>query len=339
MNIREMKNAPHGVSVIICCYNSSERIGDTLRHLANQQVPPDVPWEILLINNASTDDTILTAMETWAQCAPSNAVFRVITEVQPGQMYARKRGAQEALFEFLLFCDDDNWLHKDYVMHTYRVMQQDDTIGAAGGRNYPVTNADEYPEWFETYKDKYAIGIPANASGDVSHRGFVLGAGLITRKSLFLLINQDTYPSLLNGRNGNSLTTGDDFEYCKRLLLWDFKLYFDKELEMQHFIPRERLTIDYRDRLMAGIEQAGKVLYQYDRAIYLHRKNRRKNRWRLLFMSPFRLIISKTGLSSRKFEDEWLTFYYLAPFQVRGSKAQASIKSFLTAKINGDVLS
>ncbi|MGF6928012.1 glycosyltransferase involved in cell wall biosynthesis [Chitinophaga sp. W2I13] len=321
-----------GVSVIICCYNSASRLPQTLAHLNEQVVPEDFSWEIILVNNASTDNTVEYTSTVWKENKPANATCRVVEELTRGQMYARKRGAREANYECLIFCDDDNLLDKNYVYLSWQVMLKDKKIGAAGGQNVPVTNSAAYPDWFEEYKDKYAIGIPAEESGDVTHRGFVLGAGLITRRALFLQVFDDRYPSLLNGRNGEKLTTGDDFEYCKRLLLWGFTLYYDKDLKLKHFIPAERLTIDYRDRLMDGIREATKVLSVYDRALFLHNKNKHKNRWRLLAITPFRILLARIGLSKRDLTTERQVLFYLSPFAREQDEVTSSIKKFLNNK-------
>jgi glycosyltransferase involved in cell wall biosynthesis len=327
MNGHDLSTA--GVSVIICCYNSAARLPQTLAHLARQQMPEGFLWEIVVVNNASTDNTVACAKDTWESLGRTDAGFRIVEEPRPGQMYARKTGVREAFYDCMVFCDDDNWLGEQYVYLAFRSLQRDQAIGAAGGQNLPVTDATAYPDWWEADKDKYATGIPASASGDVSQRGFLLGAGLVTRKSLFLRVFDDRYPSILNGRNGEQLSTGDDFEYCKRLLLWEYSLYYEEGMRLQHFIPRERLTPAYRERLLAGIAQATKVLDEYDLALWLKRKNRHKNKLRLFIMSPFRWLFSRLGLSGRRPEEEAGTFFYSAPIPLRASPARRLIKKFM----------
>lgn len=321
-----------GASVIVCCYNSAARLPRTLAHLAGQVVPEDFFWEIILVNNASTDNTVECATEIWNKLHPKNVDFKIINESETGLIHARKRGVNEAKSECIIFCDDDNWLDKSYVFISHMVIEKNKIIGAAGGQNLPVTDADSYPEWFEEYKDKYGLGIPAITSGDVSYRTFILGAGLVTRKSLFLQIFDDKYPSLLKGRNGKQLSSGDDFEYCKRLLLWGYKLYYDENMKLEHFIPKERLTIAYRQGLMEGITGAGKVLNEYDLAIRMHKRNKNKNKWRLLILSPFRILFAQLGWSKRVLTDERLTFFYLAPFHFGADPVKGLIKKFMHHK-------
>ncbi len=129
-----------------------------------------------------------------------------------------------------------------------------------------------------------------------------------------------------------ALSTGDDFEYCKRLLLWGYKLWYDEKMVLQHFIPKERLTVDYRERLMQGILDAGIILNTYDLAIRVYRKNMNKNKFRLLLLSPFRILFTKLGWSKRVQVDEKLTFFYLSPFQFKRDYEKSIIKKFIHHK-------
>ncbi len=197
-------NIKDGASVIICCYNSAERLPQTLEHLSRQMLPPGFFMEIIVVNNASTDNTNAVANEILNSWQIENVRIKIIHEPQPGQMFARKRGVAEALFECIIFCDDDNWLDEKYVFLARQLIYGDPMIGAGGGQNLPVTNANVYPGWFDEYKNYYGTGIPAEYSGDVSHKTYVLGAGMVTRKSLFLEVFDDKFPTLLKGRDGKS---------------------------------------------------------------------------------------------------------------------------------------
>lgn len=327
-----MTLSEEGVSVILCCFNSSERLPETLKHLS-EQVTQDFQWEIVLVNNASTDNTVDCAIKIWKKIGPQFVKLRIVEEPVPGQAIARKKGVVEAKFNCIIFCDDDNWLDKNYVSIAMKTMDMNRAIGAMGGRNFPVSNIEKYPDWFEEYKDKYATGIPADRSGNVSSRGFILGAGMVTRRGLFLDAYSETYPSLLKGRSGGKLSTGDDFEYCKRLLLWNYQLYYQEDLLLNHFIPLERLTLSYREKLMNGIDEAGKVLSEYDLAIHVKKRFERKNRWRLLGILPFRILFAKLGWTKRNAKDEALTFYYLSPFWMGSNPQRTVIKKIINHNI------
>src|SRR4249919_3030237 len=93
---KDNREKNHGISVIICCYNSSDRLAQTLEHLSRQIVPRQLSWEILLVDNASTDDTAEKALAIWNRLLPGSQILCVLTETNPGQQFARIRGVKEA---------------------------------------------------------------------------------------------------------------------------------------------------------------------------------------------------------------------------------------------------
>lgn len=79
-----------GISIVICCYNSAQRLPLTLVHLAAQKVADNFPWEVIVVNNASTDNTEEAAFSSWDR---ESIEMRVVYEPQPGLSYARHRGS------------------------------------------------------------------------------------------------------------------------------------------------------------------------------------------------------------------------------------------------------
>src|SRR4051794_28120754 len=94
-----------GVSMVICCYNSSARITATLEHLA--AIKTDIPWEIVLVDNLSDDDTKEKALYAWNN--NPLARLKVVDEKNRGLMNARITGVRNASYSIISFIDDDNW--------------------------------------------------------------------------------------------------------------------------------------------------------------------------------------------------------------------------------------
>lgn len=253
---------PKGISIIICCYNSESRLPKTLEHLAKQEIRTDIPVELLLINNASTDCTKEVAREEWKQYN-SRFQFRMVDEEKPGQMFARQKGVQESLYEYVLFCDDDNWLQSDYLQKAFDLMVSNTKIGALGGQSKAVGD-NGFPEWFSDFEAGYAVGKQADESGDVSKRGYLWGAGLISRRGLLKKIFDANYPLLIEGRTGEKLISGDDSEISKRILLLGYTLHYDSSLVFYHYMPPGRLTWTYRKNLYEGFDLSWNVLGKYD---------------------------------------------------------------------------
>ncbi|HUS24317.1 MAG TPA: glycosyltransferase [Candidatus Binatia bacterium] len=252
--------APPGVSVLICAHNAAPRIARALEHLARQDAP-GVPWEVVLVDNASTDGTADAALGAWP--ATATAPLRVVSEPELGLAAARRRGLAEARYEYASFVDDDNWVARDWVANVHRLMQALPEVAVLGGRVDAVTEAPP-PEWFERFQDNYAVGTQATAAGDVTwSRGYVWGAGMNLRRSALARLVAAGFRPALTGRKGRALTAGEDGEICLALRLAGWKIWYDPALRMQHFMPRGRLTWDYLKSMWRGFGRANVVLDFY----------------------------------------------------------------------------
>jgi glycosyltransferase involved in cell wall biosynthesis len=98
------------ITAIVCAYNEARVLPACIYSLLAQTRPPD---EILIINNASTDDTSDVARAI-ARCAPS---VRVIDEPAKGLVVARETARRNALGSVLAYVDADcrvplRWLER-----------------------------------------------------------------------------------------------------------------------------------------------------------------------------------------------------------------------------------
>lgn len=236
-----------GVSLVLCCYNSASRLPKTLAHIAAQEVPNNIPWEVILVDNASTDSTSGVAKSNWPDDAPVK--LRLVHENQPGLSYARHRGAQEAKFEYISFIDDDNWIDANWVATVYSIMRAHPEIGACGGKALPVFEEDP-PNWIVNYYSMLALGEQEKEEGDITDsRGWLWGAGLTTRKQFWEKICQLEWQSLLEDRKASKLTSGGDVELCYWLRILGWRLFYSPKLSLKHYIPKQRLNWSYQIRM------------------------------------------------------------------------------------------
>jgi glycosyltransferase involved in cell wall biosynthesis len=94
------------LTVIVCAHNEAAYLAACLHSLLAQSRRPD---EILVINNASTDETRAVAAQV-----PG---VRVVDEPRKGLVVARERGRREAAGDILVYLDADcraplMWLHR-----------------------------------------------------------------------------------------------------------------------------------------------------------------------------------------------------------------------------------
>ncbi|MEO8414417.1 MAG: glycosyltransferase [Ginsengibacter sp.] len=279
-----------GVSVVVCCYNSATRIRDSLMHLALQKVPGSILWEVVVVDNSSTDGTDEAAKEFWNNCGAATPL-QIVEENRPGLFYARRTGIGAAKYEYIIFCDDDNWLCDTYVETANKIMNTHKQVGAAGGKIEAVTTVG-LPGWWEEYKHGYAVGSQAPATGDCTDYNFLWGAGLVVRKSLMNIIVNDRFPSLFTDRKGKELSSGGDSEICARLILMGYRLWYDEGLCLKHFITAERLSVSYRENLFKGHELTRMAMAKYYRIINEHKlrgwlKIKRTAKLALKLLIPF----------------------------------------------------
>lgn len=257
-----------GISVVVCCHNSAQRLPQTLTHLAAQQVHEGLQWEVIVVDNASMDETSQVALNCWPADRP--ALLRVVCEPRLGLSYARHRGLAEAEYEIVSFIDDDNWVCSNWVQLVAEVMSQHPDIGACGGFSEPVCEVSP-PQWFNIYKECYAIGSQGEEAGNITGtRGIFWGAGLSVRASAWQQLIDKKFKFLLVDRQGTTLGAGSDSELCYALRLAGWRLWYEPRLRMRHFIPIKRLKWTYLRRICRGFGASSVGLAPYIHA--LHRK-------------------------------------------------------------------
>lgn len=241
----------NGISIIICCYNSEKRLPLTLHHIAQLNITDRLQYEVIVVNNNSSDNSRLVALEEWNKY-DTKFNLRVIDEPTPGLSNARKRGVLAAKFDLIIFCDDDNILAPDYANVAYKIFLENDTIGACSGESIELLNS-EIPYWFEEFKSAFAIGKQSDSNGIVKDpKKMLWGAGLCVRKDALLKIFSTPFWGVLNDRTGKELTSGGDGAISLGLKFLNYQLAYSNSLKLKHVIPKERLTIDYLKALFKG---------------------------------------------------------------------------------------
>ncbi len=238
-----------GISVLICGYNSAARLPATLAALGRLQAPTGgYGVEVLVIDNASTDDTALVAGQVLAGLAGGgrdwHLAYQVLTEPQPGKSYALALGLAQARYEYVCIVDDDNWLAPDYLNRAWAVLEANPTIGALGGVGEPVCEVAP-PAWFPEFAIDYAAAPQALKSGDVTQSNrYLYGAGMVLRKQAWMEVSEQDFSSLLTEVRGNK-PSGEDNEMCYALTLGGYRIWYDEGLRFRHLIPAQRLTWQY----------------------------------------------------------------------------------------------
>lgn len=235
-----------GISVVICCFNSSTRLPKTLNFIFNQIVPDNFIWEIIIVDNNSTDSTKFIAFDEFEKSG-KNIKFQIVDQPTPGLSNARIKGLEIAKYKYVCFCDDDNWLCNDYLINALKLLESNPKIGVCGGWGEEVMDSAK-PFWFDQFSSAFAVGKQADREGIQPH-GFVYGAGMILIKDVLLKIYDSGYKSLLTDRKGKEISSGGDTEICLLFKKEGYEVWYSPKLKFKHYIPEERLTIVYLEKL------------------------------------------------------------------------------------------
>ena len=263
-----MTSLPAGVSFLICTYNGAQRIPETLTCLAQQKGASAIKWEIILVDNASTDDTIAIAQQHWEKLG-SPALLRTFKEPQPGKNFAVKVAFSQSSYCYVCIVDDDNRLAPDYLRIGYEILESNSIIGILGGQNTGVFEVSP-PDWFSAYQTLYAVGPQLRPYQSVPlpdglvEEAVLWGAGMFVRTEVWYKLRQKEFKSLFLGRQSTkNLTAGEDDEMCYAARLLGYKIWYSSKLTLQHYMTANRLTEAYRNRLFYGTVWAQARLKTY----------------------------------------------------------------------------
>ncbi|WP_257666880.1 glycosyltransferase family 2 protein [Parapedobacter tibetensis] len=283
-----------GISVIICSHNGGSYLKETLSFLNNQVVPSNLKWELIFVDNASTDNIGQLVKEEWKAEVP----LCILIEQTKGKYYALQKGIQAAKYCYFVICDDDNFLQPDYLAIAFEIMESDEQIGALGGLSLPaIEGQSPLPSWFDRVKEHYAIGQQNPFNGIVQAK-HLWGAGLCSRTKLYNDLYAH-YPSLLIDRHLDAKLIAEDTEYCLRLQLIGYTLYYSDQLLLYHYLPSNRLNNDYLKRLMYNRDVSFPVLEKYYIFLKVYQSSL-LNRFRLFIISPLRYLLSLNKKGRRR---------------------------------------
>lgn len=238
-------------TVAIPTYNGANRLSKLLERLQEQIHTENFSWEIIIVDNNSTDRTaqvVRDYQEHWHCKSPLLYCF----ETEQGAAFARARGVREARGELVGFLDDDTIPEYNWVAAAYKFGQEHPAVGAYGSQIHGEFEV-EPPENFDKIKLFLAI-IERGAEAyeyKPSQKILPPSAGLVVRKKVWL----EVIPSqlLLKGRTPDSMLGGEDMEMMAYIQLAGWEIWYNPGMEINHKIPKERLQRDYLLALARGI--------------------------------------------------------------------------------------
>lgn len=225
------------IALVICTYNNAMLLNRTLSKISEQQVPPEIEWQVLVVNNNCTDETD-SVVEKYMSSGKI-AGLAVVHEPEQGLTPARLCGVKNTDAEWIAFIDDDCLLDPDWVAQAATFASAHPNCGAFGGA--------VILEWETPPSDlvlKYAYSFAEQNHGSLPKPvPFLAGAGVVIRRMALIECGW-VDRQFLQDRVGNKLISGGDVEMALRLAA-KYELWYNPACRLKHFIPVRRTSKEY----------------------------------------------------------------------------------------------
>ncbi|MFN6485478.1 MULTISPECIES: hormogonium polysaccharide biosynthesis glycosyltransferase HpsE [unclassified Nostoc] len=238
-------------TVAICTYNGEKRLPEVLELLRTQVNIQSLRWEVIVIDNNSTDNTAKIVQEYQANWSATNRLIYCF-EPQQGAAFARKRAIHESHAELIGFLDDDNLPALDWVAAAYAFAQEYPKAGAYGSQIHPNFEV-KPPENFHRIAPFLAITERGSQPLLYEPRKKLLppSAGVVVRKQAWL----ESVPvaCVLTGRVTGNMLTSEDLEVLSYIQKAGWEIWYTPTMQVHHKIPSWRLQRDYLIPFFRGI--------------------------------------------------------------------------------------
>lgn len=240
------------LSIIVCTYNNNHLLQGCLNCFKNQFLNHEVCFELLVVDNNSSDKT-REVVEGFIQegFIPN---LKYIFEPNPGLTNARLAGVKNAAYSWIAFIDDDVRISPNWIASAISFIQEHPRAGVVSGKielqytevpspaalkcEAALCRIDYGPEPFDFQNSGLAMRLAGAAL--ILNKQAVEETGWLKKR-------------FLTDRLGKSLSSGGDTEIILRIKNKGWEIWYTPSLLATHVIPPSRTTIKYLCRLHRGL--------------------------------------------------------------------------------------
>ena len=227
------------ITVILCTYNRCQSLQKALSSVALSRLPESVTWEVLVVDNNSSDQTGDVVSDF---CFRYPGRFRYLFESRPGKSYALNSGIAEAQGDIVAFMDDDVTVEPMWLQNLTAPLLKGKWAGC-GGRILPAWNCTP-PRWLPD-KDLHALAPLAvfdlgDKAAPLAESPF--GTNMAFRKTVFG--KYGGFRTDLGPRPASEIRN-EDTEFGSRLLAAGEQLWYEPSAIVHHAVEQNRLRKRY----------------------------------------------------------------------------------------------
>jgi glycosyltransferase involved in cell wall biosynthesis len=235
------------VSVVLCTYNGASSLKGTLASFKQLVVPAELTWELVLVNNNSSDSTGKIIEEFVRTSGPN---VQGVFEPRQGKGFALNTGIRRTRGEIVAFTDDDVLIDAGWLMGLVSTFARFDCIGV-GGKVVPILNQAQ-PTWLEM-EGQQVVGHFDYGEQPKEISVPPIGGNMAFRRAAF-----EKYGlfRIELGPDGSEIGGNEDDEFGRRLLKAGEKIVYSPAAVVYLPIESYRLTKDYFLRWFYSVGKA-----------------------------------------------------------------------------------
>ena len=227
----------YDISVVICTYNRAHSLLRTLNSFDGLIIPDGLQWELLLVDNNSTDHTEAVVRKF---IEGVQYPMRYLFEEKQGLSNARNRGIRDAEGEIIVFTDDDATVHKEWLANIDHAFKKHDPV-CVGGKIKAEWEGDP-PSWLKGNLLNILAITDLGNSEMVLDVPRIWGANLSIRADMF---EKYGWFDTNLGNKGKKLYGGEETEMIEKMIKNGEKVVYSPDAIVHHHIPSSRMKKSY----------------------------------------------------------------------------------------------
>lgn len=249
------------LTIAICTWNRASIIGGTLDAVCSLEIPADTSWEVLIVDNNSSDNTVevVSRYET-------KLPLRYVLEPNAGTSFARNRAVNESKGKLFISLDDDCRPQSDLVMEYLQAMGDHPDVAVFGGTMEPEFECAP-PRWISDNLDSLNA-VLARLKRPGANRYLAPNEPVVTGNMAIRTEILKRYPfDTKLGYVGSNRMAGEDIDLYARLRADGHRAFWVGTANVRHFIPKRSISLDAITRKYVG-EGRLQVRFEQDPRVF-----------------------------------------------------------------------